>query len=233
MIIYLLIILILKYIIKYYLRNYDYHNIFRSIFCLLISLSSLSISLLNWNNLIINPLSSSIISSIINKFMFCYMIYDLIYFFIRQRIRYELCFHHAICALLFYNYNYNILTFCSTCEIISGFNWISIIYPKYEWMSKYIRLTTILLVRFWIWMCTLIIFKNFKQIKNITFNISKFIIFPFQFKNSIYINIPLFSFVVLLIIIFISLDIYWLCIIYKNLKNHYKFIKNKITANNN
>jgi len=218
MIFYLLIILIIKYIIKYFLRNYDYHNIFRSIFCLSISLSSLTVSLLNWNNLINNPLDSSIISSIINNFMFCYMIYDLIYFFIRQKIRYELCFHHAICALLFYNYNCNILTFCSSCEIISGFNWISIIYPKYEWMSKYIRLATILLVRFWIWIFTLIIFKNLKEIKYINVNM----------LSNHKVNISIFNFVFFLIIIFVSLDIYWLRIIYKNLTNHYKFIKNKI-----
>jgi hypothetical protein len=146
------------------------------------------------------------------------MIYDLIYFFIRQKIRYELCFHHAICALLFYNYNCNILTFCSSCEIISGFNWISIIYPKYEWMSKYIRLATILLVRFWIWIFTLIIFKNLKEIKYINVNM----------LSNHKVNISIFNFVFFLIIIFVSLDIYWLRIIYKNLTNHYKFIKNKI-----
>jgi hypothetical protein len=220
MIIYLLIVLALKYITKYFLIKYDYHNIFRSIFCLVISLSSLSISLLNWNNLINNPLDSMIFSSIINKLMFCYMIYDLFYFFIKQKIRYELCFHHIICALLFYNYNYNILTFCSTCEILSGFNWISLIYPKYEWMSKYIRLITILFVRFWVWMTTLIIFMNYKKV-NIIFHITTRLI----------INIQIFNFVLLLIIIFISLDIYWLSVIYKNFNKNYKFIKNKLLKN--
>jgi hypothetical protein len=87
-------------------------------------------------------------------------------------------------------------------------------------MSKYIRLITILLVRFWIWITTLIIFINYEKV-NITFNITRKLI----------INIEIFNFVLLLIIIFISLDIYWLSVIYKNFNKNYKFIKNKLLKN--
>ena len=136
------------------------------------------------------------------------MVYDFIYFFIRKKIRIELCLHHLLCAYLFYYYNLLILTFCSTCEIISAFNWISIIYPKYVWMTKYIRLTTILSVRFFIWFATSLILTNISNN---------------YYVNSYHIQIPL-LYIYLILSFFIMLDCYWLFII---LQNFIKFNKNK------
>ena len=67
MIVHFLILLVSRYTIKENFIDYDYHTLFRSFFCLLISISSLSISLINWNDLIADPLSSNIISKQINK----------------------------------------------------------------------------------------------------------------------------------------------------------------------
>ena len=205
MIIQLILIIFFRYIIKILFKNYDYHSLFRSFFCFGISSLSIITCVIYWKSLIENPISYNSISYLINTFMFNYMIYDLIYFIYSKKIRTELILHHAISGLLFLFYKeYFILTFCSSCEILSAFNWIGILFPNYEWVSKFIRLATILFVRLWIWIFTICLFYNFNYFFYLVFIIVTF---------------------------FICLDIYWLYIIFINYKKYYGFIKSEIKHN--
>lgn len=191
MFLYFILLIIFRNILKIFFINYDYHSLFRSFFCLFISCMSISISIYNWDKLIINPLDSNIFSIQINKLMFNYMLYDLIYFIYKKKYRIELIIHHILCLLIFYIfYNKNILTFCSINEIISAFNWINILIPKYNYICKILRFFSIIFVRSFIWIYTLAFLQN----------ISKFISYLSHF----------------FIFIFLILDIYWIFIIFKN-----------------
>ena len=90
---YLLGILAFKYIIKYFFSKYNYHSLFRSFFCLLISTLSIGICLYKWENLISNPLEQYYLASHINKLMLNYMLYDTYYFIYNKQYRVELLLH--------------------------------------------------------------------------------------------------------------------------------------------
>lgn len=202
MIIYFLILFILRKLIKNIFRKKEYHTIFRSFFCLFISTFSIGISVLNWKHLMTTPLEPNYYFCIINKFMLSYMLIDTLYFVSMQQYRIELMIHHILCLLLYgFNLNKSILAFCAINEILSSFNWVGIIYPKFEWMSKLFRLYSIIFIRLFVWIYTLVF------------------LYPFTY----YYQIALF-----IIFIFISLDFYWTWIIISNYFKYRDFIKNKI-----
>ena len=200
------ILILFRQIIKSIWTNYDYHSLFRSFFCFIISSMSLFTSIIYWNDLITNPFDYNLSSYIINNFVLYYMVVDLVYFIYTKKIRIELILHHIMCFLLFNFFSeYFILTFCTICEIISAFNWIGILFPNYEWISKFIRLFCIILVRLWIWIFIIILSYDY---------------------NGFYICL-------FLVLFFIFLDIYWLYVIYINYKKYSGFIKKNIKDKKN
>lgn len=203
MIFYIGSIIIFKLMISnLFKKKQDLHSLFRSFFCFFISMMSLFFSINNWNILIQNPLQTTQLSLIINKLMFSYMLFDTIYFIQSNTIRIELIFHHIICLLLYgLCYDKSILSFCALGEILSAFNWIGILYPKYEWTVKLFRLYSILFIRFYVWFFTLFFLSNYKF---------------------------LYWFALVMVIIFICLDCYWSWIIITNLLKYKKFIEKKI-----
>lgn len=208
MISYLGIIILFKLIINnIFKNNLDNHSLFRSFFCFFISTLSMGSSIINWTYLITNPLYPTILSTIINKLMFSYMIIDTICFVLEKNIRLELLFHHAICIGLYgFFWDKSLLSFCSISEILSAFNWIGILYPKYEWTIKLFRLYAIIFIRFGVWICVLGILS----------------------KHSYYYWLGL-----VFVFIFICLDFYWSWVIISNYLKYKNFIKQKIISNTN
>lgn len=185
-------------------KNYfdkDYHSIYRSIYCLLITIFSFYQTSSNWTELKQFPMLNATHSSLlINNFMFVYMIYDIWYFFYSKKIRYDLLFHHILCMIAFYYYkNYFIMTFGSMAEIISAMNWLSLINKKYNNLTRLFRIFSIIFIRIPLWLNIINLFKNTE------YNILSSCIMS----------------------IFIGLDIYWLKVIYNNIyKNKLnKYIK--------
>ena len=205
MILYLILIVLFKLIInKYFTHITDNHSLFRSFFCFFISTLSLFNSVLNWNNLITNPIGYTYLSTIINKLMFSYMLVDTTYFLFSNNIRVELIFHHIICIILYgLFYNKIILSFGACAEILSAFNWIGILYPNIEWVNKLFRLYAIVFIRLFIWTYSMI----------------------FMLKYTYYNYLA-----ILFSVIFICLDCYWVSIILKNYYKHKSFIKKKIIS---
>jgi len=211
---FLTILVFCRQFIKKIFGNKDYHSIYRSFYCMFITIFSIYQTYFNWGNLIENPLlESNTYSLIINNFMFVYMIYDIWYFFYSKKIRYDLLFHHIICLVAFYYYKkYFFMTFGSIAEIISSLNWLSLINNKFTNFTRLFRMFSIILVRLPMWLTSITLFKS-----------------------TIYSYISLFC-----MIIFILLDIYWLKVIYKNMNdnrcnNYIKKNKNssEIDKNNN
>lgn len=203
MILYLIFVILFKLIInKYFVNIENNHSLFRSFFCFFISTLSLSNSVMEWNNLISNPLGYTYLSTCINKLMFSYMIVDTAYLLFSKNIRLELIFHHAIC-LGFYGLHWDkaILSFCASAEILTSFNWIGILYPEIEWTNRLFRLYSIIFIRLFIWIYCI----------------------SFMLKYTYYYHLAIcFS------IIFICLDCYWASII---ISNYYKDI-NIVKKNN-
>jgi hypothetical protein len=151
---------------------------------------SIGISVLNWNLLLTNPLGIDNLSLFVNYMMLSYMIVDTIFYLYKKNYRLELMFHHIICLFVYgFFFNKRILSFCAINEILSSYNWIGILYPNLEWISKLLRLYSIIFVRLFVW-----IFIS---------------VFLYQYQY-------IYQFAILLIFIFICLDIYWTCIIIKN-----------------
>ena len=116
-------------------------------------------------------------------------------------------FHHIICIILYgLCWDKILLSFCASGEILSAFNWIGIMYPKYEWSIKLFKLYSIIFIRFGIWIYTLFFISKYVYLYWIGF----FILF-----------------------FFICLDCYWICIIISNYFTHKNFIKKKIISNTN
>jgi hypothetical protein len=202
MIIYFLIIFLFRKLIKYIFKKKDYHTIFRSFFCLFISTLSMGISVFNWKHLINTPLEPNQYFICVNKFMLVYMLIDTGYFIYANQYRLELMIHHIICLMLYgFNLNKSILGFCAINEILSAFNWVGIIYPKFEYMSKLFRLYSIIFIRLFIWIYTIVFLSSCPA----------------------YFYIGLF-----LIFIFMSLDCYWTWIIISNYFRYKHFIKEKL-----
>lgn len=203
------LIIIFKYIIKYLFSKFKYsntntHSLFRSFFCLFISTGSMGICILNWDNLIQNPTGFNYYSSLINRLMFNYMLYDTIYFFYKKQYRLELLIHHLICAIIFGMYwDKFILTFCTINEILSGYNWIGLINNKFEWLTKLLKLYSLIFIRSGIWINTLFMLSKSKE----------------------YYQMGL-----IVIGIFVCLDLYWIGIILYNFFNSTK--KNNKIKNN-
>jgi hypothetical protein len=102
--------------------------------------------------------------------------------------------------IAFYNYkNYFIMTFGSIAEIISAMNWLSLINKKYNYLTRYFRIFSIIFVRLPLWFNIINLFRNTEY-------------------NILSINIML---------IFIGLDIYWLKVIHSNMNEIFlnKYIK--------
>ena len=187
----LTILMFCRQFIKKNFEDKDYHSIYRSIYCLLITIFSFYQTSCNWTELKQFPMLNATRSSlIINNFMFVYMIYDIWYFFYSKKIRYDLLFHHILCMIAFYNYkNYFIMTYGSIAEIISAMNWLSLINKKYNYLTRLFRIFSIIFIRIPLWLNIINLFKNTEH------NISSSYIMS----------------------IFIGLDIYWLKIIYNNI----------------
>ena len=197
-------LIIAREFIKNNFNKYDYHSIFRSFFCLSISTLSAIVCFIYWDALIANPLSYNVYSYIINTFVLIYMLYDIVYFIYKKKIRADLMFHHIVCAIIFLTYRrYFILTFVTIAEIISAFNWIGLIYPTYDYITKNLRLASILFVRLWLWLYSIVLLYNTSQ----------------------------FYFILALLSIFFGLDIYWLHVIHNNYYKRAAYIKkNKMLA---
>jgi len=99
------------------------------------------------------------------------------------------------------------MTYGSMAEIISAMNWLSLINKKYNYFTRIFRIFSIIFIRLPLWL-------------NI---ISLYI-------NTIY-NIK----VVIMMLIFIILDIYWLKIMHNNLNDNCNYIKinKKLSMENN
>lgn len=205
LIIYIILIILFKQIINnYFSKKIDTHSLFRSFFCFFISTLSIFFSINNWNNLLIKPLESTNLSIIINQLMLAYMLVDTFYYclILNKNIRKELILHHIICICLYgIFYDKLVMSFCSLGEILSAFNWIGIIYPKYEWTIKLFRLYSILFIRFFVWTFTLV----------------------FLYKYTYLFWLGLVG-----VITFICFDCYWIYIILLNYIKYKSFIKNKI-----
>lgn len=204
---YLTIIVIFKQIINNIFKNtVNKHSLFRSFFCFFISSLSLCFSICYWHHLLLNSLEPTYLSFIINKLMLAYMLVDT--FFITRtnvtELRIELIFHHAICIGLYgLFYDKAILAFCALGEILSAFNWIGIIYPQHEWSVKLFRLYSILFIRFFVWVFTLVFLHQY---------------------------LWLFWFGLFAIMIFVCLDCYWIWIILSNYFKYKKYIGGKIIS---
>lgn len=208
LLVYLGIIIIFKQITDNFFFNVqNKHSLFRSFFCFFISTLSLCFSVCYWNHLLLTPLDSTYLSTIINQLMLSYMLVDIIYLAITtniKEIRIELIFHHVICICLYGAfYDKSIMAFCALGEILSAFNWIGILYPQYEWSIKLFRLYSILFIRFFVWTFTLVFLYRYNWL------------FWFGFIS---------------IIFFIILDCYWIWLIISNYIKYKSFIVDKISS---
>lgn len=205
-IIYLIIICLFKYTIDmFFSETNNSHALFRSFFCFFISTLSLCFSICYWSQLLDNSLESTQPSSIINKLMLAYMLVDTIFITMGnpKGLRIELIFHHVICIGLYGLFNDKaILAFCALGEILSSFNWIGIIYPRYEWSVKLFRLYSILFIRFFVWTFTLVF-------------LHQYYLFWFGFLG---------------VMIFFFIDCYWTWIIISNYFKYKKYIGDKIVS---
>jgi hypothetical protein len=195
----LTVLMFCRQFIKKNFGDKDYHSIYRSIYCLFITIFSFIQTSFNWIELKQFPmLSASYSSLLINNFMFVYMIYDIWYFFYSKKIRYDLLLHHILCMIIFYNYkNYFIMTYGSLAEIISAMNWLSLINKKYNYFTRMFRIFSIIFIRLPLWI-------------NIIF----------LYINTVY-NLK----VLYIMSIFILLDIYWLKIMHNNINENHNYYK--------
>jgi len=204
MIFHLFIIIIFQKYIKTIFKKFNYHELFRSFFCFIISTLSLITCFLYWNELIINPLGSRWISSNINKFMLSYIGYDTLYYLNSNNYRIDLLIHHVICGIIFaFYYDKLLLTFCSINEIISAFNWVGILFPHLLITSKIIKLCLIVFVRFVVWAFVLFLLNS-----SISMNLGLGL-------TLMGINIGVYT-IIPIVLFFIGLDFYWIYIIVKN-----------------
>ena len=186
----------LREYIKNKFGDKDYHSIYRSFFCFLITIMCGLYGLSYYQYFAVNPYYSDGYSYVINTVMIAYMIYDIVYFFYSYKFRYDLLFHHVISLIGFICYRkYFFITFCCVAEIISALNWLYLINEKYTYFVKIFRGLSITIVRIPLWISILKVF----------YPINKLICFG--------------------ILIFIFLDIFWLYIIYTNFKNNVNFVK--------
>jgi hypothetical protein len=129
-------------------------------------------------------------SLIVNNLMLAYIIIDTSYYLHKQNYRVELIIHHLICLFIYGFFRDKcILNFCSINEILSSFNWIGIIYPNLEWVSKLFRLYSIVFIRLFVWVFTLVFLYGINYI---------------------------FQFGLVFVLAFICLDIYWSWVIVSN-----------------
>lgn len=194
-------IIILKFLIKYIFVNSN-HALFRSLFCLFISCFALIISAIYLQDIINNPIHNSITnyySYNINKFMMSYLSFDLLYFTYYNQLfsRIELTFHHIICLFILFFYSNSNLI--TLCTICE-------ILSAFNWIG--------------------LLFPAFEYLcKYIRIFCILFVRFPIWFI--VFLIIPFNIFYYLLLFTFISLDIYWLYIMYINYIQHKLFFKTK------
>lgn len=82
--------------------KYNYHEIFRSFSCLIITISSLFLLIINHNNLFIEYTNPIIIYY--NNFIIVYLIYDMLKLIYHKNFRYELYLHHLLTIYAYYIY---------------------------------------------------------------------------------------------------------------------------------
>jgi hypothetical protein len=205
MILYLGLLILFKLIISEFFNGVENnHSLFRSFFCFFISSLSIFNSIIDWNNLITNPLDTTFSALVINKLMLSYMIVDTIYFILTKNTRLELVFHHIICIIVYgLFYDKKIFSFLASAEILSAFNWIGMLYPEIEWANKIFKLYSMIFIRSFIWIFGLV--------------------FMSRYTYYFYVGI-------LLTIIFLGLDCFWSYIIILNYFKHINFIKKKIIS---
>ena len=183
-------LLLIKNYIKIKFPNLDYHSIYRSLFCLFISISSCFTIFFHWKTFLSNPMAYTLESYLINMFMIFYMGYDLVWIFVKKRFRFDLVIHHVLCIICYYIYSSHILlTYYAINEVISAFNWISLIYPNYDWIVRILKLASILFVRLFVWINGLVLMHNTE----------------------------LFTTLLVITLLFISLDVFWITIIVGNM----------------
>ena len=183
-------LLLIKNYIKLKFPDLDYHSIYRSLFCFAISTLSCFTIFLEWNTFISDPMAFTLQSYLINTFMVVYMAYDLIWIFVKKRFRFDLFIHHVVCLIVYMNYRSHILlTYYAINEIISAFNWVSLVFPNFEWLIRILKLCSILFVRLIIWINGLVLMHNT------------------EFFNIILVCTTL----------FLSLDIFWITVIIGNI----------------
>jgi len=187
------ILTILMFCRQFIKKNYsdkDYHSIYRSIYCLLITIFSFYQTSCNWIEFKQFPmLEASYSSLLINNFMFVYMIYDIWYFFYSKKIRYDLLLHHVLCLIIFYYYkNYFIMTYGSIAEIISSMNWLSLINKKYNNITKIFRIFSIIFIRFPLWINIILLYINTIYQTRVLYFMSIFILLDLYWLKKIYNN---------------------------------------------
>lgn len=181
-------------IVKYYFSDKDYHGIYRSFFCLFITIYCTLISYTHWN-ILLNELYYISKYTIFTRDIFIsYLILDLLYMIVKKQYRMDLLIHHVESLHIYFLFGDSLCcTFILISEIISAFNWINLIDFKYSELNRSLRLLSIVCVRSFVW-----IFSMYKIYNS-----------DLPFKYYILCNEPL----------FICLDIYWLSIMYSNIIN--------------
>lgn len=194
-------VLFLKVFVKYIFINSN-HALFRSLFCLFISCFSLFISSVYIWDIIENPIENTIInyySYNINKFMISYLSFDLIYFAFYNELftRLELTFHHIVCLFVLYFYSKS--NILTLCTICE-------ILSAFNWLG--------LLFPAFEYLCKYIRVFSILFVR-LPIWMLVFLILPVKFVYY------------LILMSFISLDIYWLYIMYINYISHKIYIKDR------
>jgi len=206
MIQYILCLIIFQRIIKYFFSDKDYHGIYRSFFCLFITIYGTIISYTHWNIILNAPDFENKYTNFNRDIFLSYLIFDIIYMCIKMDFRIDLIFHHLECFHVYYfKGNCILTTFLVTGEILSAFNWLNLINYKLTSLNRLLRLLSIIFVRSFLWI----------------FTIYHIYITPCTIRTYTLVNTP----------IFILLDIYWLSVMYGNIINKL-FEQAKVTIEN-
>jgi hypothetical protein len=134
--------------------KYNYHEIFRSLSCILITISSLYLLIINYNNLFVEYTNSTIIDY--NKFIIQYLIYDIYKLLYHKNYRYDLYIHHLLTIYAYYIYGGTISLLCGLVELYSSLNWLEFINKKFNLINKKFKFYTLFL-RFIIWITGFIV----------------------------------------------------------------------------
>ena len=137
-------------IVYLFFKKYNYHEIFRSFSCLIITFVSLFLLLNNYDNLYIEYTNDTIIK--FNNFIIHFLIYDIFKLIYHKNTRNDLYIHHMITIYAYYIYGGVISLFCGLAEIYSSLNWLKFIDTdkKFNLVNEKFKFGT-LFFRFIIW----------------------------------------------------------------------------------